>query len=496
MSIGKDSKSKAERIKRPPTFGESIFSILSMVVIIAIGYIGFGLRVEILMICATIVAGLMAMRVGHTWKDLEDGICQKIVQATPAILIMWTIGMVIGTFMYSGSIPLIIYYGLKLINPQYLYVCTLLICMILSVVTGTSWGSAGTAGVAMMGVAAGLGAPLHIAAAAVVSGSIFGDKLSPLSETTNLAPLCAGTNIYKHIGSMMWTTIPPTIITFLVFLFAGFRIEVAGTGLPESALNTIDVLSQMYDWNWLMLIPFAIILICAFTKKPPVPTMIGASFSAIIVGAATQGFDLVSGVDAAVNGFTTSMIFQGDVTADIATLLNRGGMKSMVGIVVIIYCGYAYAATISKAGFLETALKPLMRKVKTRFSAVAAALFVDFVILCCAGSSYVAHIIVGEMFTKPFIELGMDRRVLSRTMEDVGTMMAPLIPWGTSGAFYIATLGVPIFGEGGFGIWAINTYLNPIMALILAATGIGMYQLSKEEKDKELATIELAEKQI
>jgi NhaC family Na+:H+ antiporter len=255
----------------------------------------------------------------------------------------------------------------------------------------------------------------------------------------------------------------------------------------------MNILNEMYDWNIVMLIPFIIILVCAFTKQPPVPTMVGASFAAIAIGAITQGFDLASGVAASVNGFTVDMIYDSEVTSEVAGLLNRGGMKSMVGIIIVIYCGYVYAAIISKAGFLETALRPVIKRANSRVSVVTAALATDFIILCCAGSSYVAHIMVGEMYKKSFIKNGMDLRVLSRSMEDVGTMMAPLIPWGASGAFYIATLGVPIFGEGGFAPWAFNTWLNPIIAIILAATGIGMYKLTKEQQDEELAKLEAEE---
>ena len=482
--------------KRAPTFGESVFSILSMVVIIAVGYAGFGVRVEMLMIISAIVAALVARRCGYRWADLENGICQKIVQATPAILIMWTIGIVIATFIFSGSIPMIIYYGLKLINPQYMYLCTFIVCCVLSVVTGTSWGSAGTMGVAMMGVAAGLGVPLHITAAAVVSGVIFGDKLSPLSETTNLAPLCAGCNIYDHIASMMWTTIPSSIISAVVFFICGTQIEVTGTGLPQEAIDTMASLDEIYHWNLLLLLPFLVILVCAFTKQPPVPTMIGASLLAIIIGCAYQGFDVVQGFAASVNGFTTNMIFDGEVAPAVSSLLNRGGMKSMVGIVIVIYCGYGYAAIISKAGFLKTALEPVVSRAKNRVTLIGATLITDFIIMACAGSSYPAHIMTAEMYKRAYLEQNLDPRVLSRTLEDVGTMMAPWIPWGTSGAFYIGTLGVGIFGMEGFGIWSPNTYLNPVFALIVAAVGIGMYKMTPEKQKEELAKLDAQEEAL
>lgn len=483
-------------IKRAPTLGESILALLSMAVIIAVGYIGFGIRVEPLMILSAIVSGLLARRVGMRWKDIEGAICQKIIQATPAILIMWTIGMVIATFIFSGSIPMIIYYGLKIINPQYLYVCAFLVCVVLSVVTGTSWGSAGTIGVAMMGVAAGLNMPLHITAAAVIGGAIVGDKLSPLSETTNLAPLCAGVNLYQHIRSMMWTTMPAALVSLVFFFILGRQTEISGTGLPEGARETMQILDDMYDWNLLLLLPFLIILICAFTKQPPVPTMVGASLVALIIGGAYQGFNIVDGFTASINGFTTDMIYGNEVSDAVAQLLNRGGMKSMVGIVVVIYCGYAYAAIISKAGFLEAAVAPIIRAAKNRVSLIAVTLLTDLVVLCCSGSSYPASIMTAEMYKKAFVEQGIDRKVLSRCLEDVGTMIAPLIPWSGSGAFYITTLGVAAFGSSGFVPYCLNAWLNPIMALICAVTGFGIYKLTKEQQEKELKELEQEEQNL
>ena len=480
-------------IKRAPTLGESVLALLSMVVIITVGYIGFGVRVEPLMIISAIVAGLLARRVGMRWKDIENAICQKLIQATPAILIMWTIGMVIATFIFSGSIPMIIYYGLEIINPQYLYVCAFLVCVVLSIVTGTSWGSAGTIGVAMMGVAAGLDMPLHITAAAVICGAIVGDKLSPLSETTNLAPLCAGVNLYQHIRSMMWTTIPAAVISLIFFFILGQQTEVTSTELPEGAVETMRILADMYNWNPLLLLPFVVILIAAFTKQPPHPTMVGASLLALAIGGLYQGFNAVDGFASAITGFTTDMIYANPVSDAVAELLNRGGMTSMVGIVVVIYCGYAYAAIISKAGFLETAVAPILHAAKTRFSLIAVTLFTDLIVLCCSGSSYPASIMTAEIYKREFVERGIDRKVLSRCLEDVGTMVAPLIPWGGSGAFYITTLGVAAFGSEGFVPYCVNAYLNPVMALICAATGIGIYKLSKEQQKKELEELDKEE---
>jgi NhaC family Na+:H+ antiporter len=384
---------------------------------------------------------------------------------------------------------MLIFYGIDIVTPQYLLVSAFLLCAVFSTITGTSWGSAGTAGLACMSIAAGFGVPLHITAAAVICGSIFGDKMSPLSETTNLAAATTGVNLYDHIKSMMWTTIPAALITLSFFYIVGLNLDINGQGVPEDALAMQAGLDEMFGWSPLLLLPFIIILAGAIMKKPPVPTMLIGSLSAIAIGVLYQGFTLESGIYASLRGFNVSMV-PGVDTANLAesvlTLLNRGGIVSMAGVVIIIYCGYAYTAIISKAGFLETAIAPLADRVKQRGPVMITTLFTGLVLLVFSGTSYTVAIMLPEMFKKQFLKVGMAARTLSRSIEDVGTMVAALVPWGTSGAFYISTLGVPIYGAGGYGIWAVMTYLTPIIAIILAFAGIGVYKLSKEEAEEAI----------
>lgn len=473
---------------RQPTFAESVFAFLLMFFFVLVGYLIMGMRIELMMVAAAAGAGVMAWRLGYTWSDLEGAISQRIVSATPAILIIWVIGIVIATFIFSGSIPMMIYYGIQLVNPKYLLISAFLMCLIFSVVTGTSWGSAGTVGVAFMSISEGLGIPLHITAGAVISGAVFGDKMSPLSETTNLAAATAGANLYDHIKSMMWTTIPAGLITFVFFLIVGNVIGTGGGG-SSSSIQMLDGLDSIFNWNLLLILPLVIILIGAILKKPPVPTMLLGALSAVILGVVFQGFTLQNGTNAAFSGFNVSMIpgaAEGSISDGVMTLLNRGGIMSMVSVVIIIYCGYAYTAIVSKAGFLETALNPLYSRVQKRGPLMVTTLFMELLILLVSGTSYAVAILIPEMFKKAFLKAGMPPKVLSRSIEDVGTMMAPFIPWGTSGAFYIATLGVAPFGSGGYAIWTVLSYTTPLIAIILAFTGVGIYKMTKEESSKAL----------
>lgn len=473
--------------KRIPTFYESVFIIGISILIIIIGTLAFNLKTETLLCIATIVVSIGAWKLGYTWEELEYAISQRIGKTTPVLLLLWSVGMVIGTFVFSGSIPMIIYYGLKIINPSFIYVSAFITCLIFSTLTGSSYSSAGTAGVAFVGIAEALGASLPITVGAVITGSIFGDKMSPLSETTNLAPLCAGANLYDHIRSMFWTTIPPSIITIIVYLIAGKGSKIyESSGILESTLVMLKSLDTLYDWSILLVIPFIIILIGSFTRKPAVPTLFVASLSALALGLFYQGFSLVDGFTSAVNGFDTTMIFNRNIPPEISKILNRGGMISMANVILIVFCGYAFAAIASKAGFLDIALEPITSKIKEPTHLISATLFTMLLFMLVTGSCYVGFILVSEMYREKYIELKIAPEVLSRSLEDIGTVMGALIPWGVSAAFYTSTFGVPVYGAGGYAPWAILSYLVPIFAMFYAITGIGVKHLTDQEQEVAL----------
>lgn len=479
--------------KKIPSFNQSLCVTGISLMIIIVGTLVLGLKTEMLLCIATMIAGIAALRLGYTWDELEEAISQRMGKTTSVLILIWCIGMVIGTFIFSGSIPMIIYYGLKLINPSYVVVSAFITCMVFSTCTGSSWSSAGTAGVAFVGVAQGLGVSLPVTVGAVIAGAIFGDKLSPLSETTNFAPLCAGANIYDHIQSMLWTTIPPTIIAGVVYLIAGKQYMTSGSvGIPESTLSMLASLDSMYQWSILLLIPFVIIIIGAVTKKPPVPTLFIAILSALGLGLFYQGFSLVDGFASTVSGFKTTMAFKGNVAPEILRILNRGGMLSMADVVLIVFCGYAFAAIISKAGFLDVVLYPVTSKVKTQMHVILATLLMVLLIMLATGSAYIAFILVPEMFRRKYIELGIAPRVLSRCLEDIGTEMGALIPWSLSGVFYVATFGVPIYGNQGYAIWTMLSYLGPLFAVFYAVTGIGIRKLTDQEKAIALKKLDAA----
>lgn len=476
---------------RKPTSGEAYFCVGSAAVII-LGALVLKMRVEFALLVVAAISAVMSMRMGHTWDAMEKAIGKRIGSLTSTILIMWAIGFMLGAMLFSGTLPMVVYYGFELINPKFLYLSAFLVCCVMSVLTGSSWTSAGTAGIACMALAHGLGANTGIMAGAIISGAIFGDKISPMSETTNLAPACAGTDLWSHVKSQLWTTMPAWIIGCVLYTVLGFGLDIGTEGLPENAVIIMQQLSELYHWNILLLLPLLVMLILVMTKKPVVPSLLACGAISIILGLVIQGFSLSTGTIAAVKGFTAASIApEGyEIDSTVSYLLNRGGMMSMASIVLICYCGFSATTIMINAGILDKAVEPLMRNLNSRIKTVATAEIAIFVIHAIAGNSYVSSVFVGEAWEEAYIKNGMGRNTLSRTLEDVGTCVSCMFPWGNSGAFYATTLGIAAYGAGGYIPYTVMWWACPLFALIWAATGIGINKLSDEQIKAELAKIE------
>ncbi|EMR3754257.1 hypothetical protein OMG73_002055 [Proteus mirabilis] len=301
---------KTQTINNPrtPTLLESLFPIFTMVVLLGGGYAAFDLPPEPLMVLSTVVAALLVKRLGYRYDEILTAISQKIAKTMPALLILISVGLLIGTWMVGGTIPLMIYYGLKMISPEMLYVTALLVTSLVSVCTGTSWGSAGTIGVAFMGVAVGMEANLAATAGAVVAGAYFGDKLSPLSGDTNLAAMAARIDLYQHICHLLYTTLPSLILTAIIMTVYGMNGDLAGQGVPEKVTLITNGLENIYHFNLILLIPVLVILYGSVTKKPTIPVMLASAAIAMLNAYLIQGFGLHDIVKSAVDGFNVSMI--------------------------------------------------------------------------------------------------------------------------------------------------------------------------------------------
>lgn len=340
---------KNKSITTPP-IGLALLPLIAMIGLLVIGYGVYGLPIESLLLTSAIIAAVVAWKIGYSWNDIQNAIIERLAKTLPAIFILVLVGGLIGSWMVGGTIPMLVYYGLKIISPEYLVLTSFLVTCMISLCTGTSWGAAGTIGVALMGIATGMDANLAAVAGAVVSGAYFGDKISPLSDSTNFAPVVAGTDLYSHIQHMLWTTIPAFILSCVVFFFVGNHEVTAAT--PEKVIAMLANIEQLFSLNVFLLLPPALILWGAIRKLPTIPLMLLAIIIGIFNSVVFQGFSLVTALNAMLNGFNASMFADaglGNITvvSDVLTLVNRGGMTSMMGVVLLVFCAFSFAGAIS-----------------------------------------------------------------------------------------------------------------------------------------------------
>jgi Na+:H+ antiporter, NhaC family len=452
--------------QKKPTLFIAAIPLVTMALFLAVGYGIFHIRAEVLLVGSAFVAGLIGYFVlGTDWKSLESGIVKMMTQALPAMFIVITVGLLIGSWMVAGTIPMLIYYGLKLISPHYFLITASIVCSFVSLFTGTSWGTVGTIGIALMGVARGFGLPEDIAAAAIISGAYFGDKLSPFSDTTNLAPLVAKANLFDHIRHMLWTTLPAWIIGLAVYFFVGLRFS-GDMSRSQDILLISEGILQNYQLSLWLLLPPVLVLYGAIRKMPTLPVMLVASLTAVALAVIFQKSSLPDALSALAVGVTTDTGLP-----ELDKLLSRGGMMSMMGVTLIAFAAFAFAGIIQGTGMLDVILKSMERWIKSRASLVATTVFSSITTAFITGSSFLAIILPGELFADAFKKLNLAAKNLSRTTEDSGTVIVPLVPWSMAGIFMSGTLGVAVLD---YVPWAISLWLGVAFALFYGMTGIGI----------------------
>lgn len=473
--------------KKQLTFGLALLPIVSMLLLLIIGYGQFGLRIEpLLLISAAVTAGLAYWQ-GYGWDEIMGSIVAKLAKAMPVIMILICVGGLIGTWMISGTIPYMVYWGLKLISPQYILIAAFFITSVVSVCTGTSWGSAGTVGVALMGVAAGLDVPLAAAAGAVVSGAYFGDKISPLSDSTNFAAIVADTQLYSHIQHLMYTTIPSFVLAAVVYLIAGHSSAIGDVATPEKVIQIVQALEGLYHFNPLLILPPALVLWGAIAKKPVIPVMLSACVLAIALGIGVQGFTMKQGLDALMDGFNLSMFAERGhalegIVADVPRLLNRGGMFSMMSTILLVFCAFSFAGALIITGALMVLINRLLTVIHTTGQLIAATIATTILVTGATSDGKLALLIPAELFQSAYRKMGLDTKNLSRTIEDAGTVIEPLIPWTAAGIYMATTLGVSTLE---LLPWAIQCYAAVFFALLYGFTGFGIARVAPELQEDE-----------
>ncbi len=460
--------------KKRPSFLQSLTPLIAIAVFLGLGYGYLGLRIEILLISAAAVAAFIAVRLGYTYKDLENGIIESLMKGMPAILVVIVVGALIGSWIAAGTIPLLIYYGLQIISPKLFLVTACMVASIVSVVTGTSYGTVGTIGVAFIGIAHGLDIPLGQAGGAIVAGAYFGDKISPFSDTTNLAPIAAKSNLYDHIRHTLWTTTPAWLLGLTVYFLLGVFSNGSGNVSLEKTDLIMSVLRSSFRFHWLLLLPPAITLYFAVRRKPIIPGMLLSSAVAVVLAIAIQTADLKTSVKSLVFGYEAKT---GEMIVD--ELLTRGGMVNMMDVTLIAFCAFAFGGIVQKAGMLDVLLEKLLKVADTVGKIIASTVASCIVTALTTGSSYLSILIPGELFAPAYKRINLAAKNLSRTTEDSGTVVVPLIPWSIAGVFMAGTLGVDTLS---YAQWAIMCYSGFVFALIYGFTGFAIAKKVREDE--------------
>jgi len=475
------------------TFLQALFPVLGLVVILVYGLIIRPLfqegkeafPLEIVFLTAAVIAIAQLTWLGFSWEEVQDSIVKKLAKAFPTILILFTIGMIIGSWIVSGTIPMMIYYGIKIIHPGYIYVISFLVASVFSTCTGTSWGSVGTVGIVLIGVAATINADLAITAGAIIGGAFFGDKMSPLSDTTNVAALAAEVPLWDHIQSMMYTTIPSAFLTTIIYFVLGFVYPVDASGVEAVAQTQVilDGIGAMFNFNILLLIPVAIVLYGSIKRKATLPVLVTSSFSACILAFIFQQTTAADVVQSLYKGYDTSMaVWMTSIPEDLITLFNRGGLYELSEPVVISIIVFIYVGAIDKIDAMPILVDRVFGFAKSRGATILATLASTSFINAFTSNQMAASFIVGEAFHKNYDRKGIPRKVLSRSLADYGTMIENLIPWHTTAIFMGATLGVSV---AQYWQWQFLSLINFVVAITLALTGIGcFYQKVPEAESK------------
>ena len=451
-------------------------AVLPLVVLLAaiaggVALTGFGGDMLIVaMALAALVAGLIARSRGAGWTAIQSAAGAKIADVLPAILILLSIGVLLGAWMFSGTIPLMVVAGIALIEPDYIVLTAFLGTALMSIMTGTSWGSAGTLGVAFIATAEAMGLPLAPVAGAVVSGAYFGDKLSPLSDTTNVAAIAAHVPVFSHIRHMLWTALPSFALATLVYALVGFFGGGGDAATPATAQATSAALSELFRLDAFALLPVALAVGGIALRQPPALVILASSALALALGVIVQGWSAGDAVGVVMGGFDLAMTgssAQGLPEA-LPGLLNRGGLAAMGQTLIFIVTAFILAGAMEVSGALDRLLAALLRAVRSTCSLIAATMAAGTTFVALTSHAGVTALIVGELFRPAYRERGLAGENLSRSIEDSVTLVEPLLPWTVSALFMATTLGVPTLS---YAPWAIFCLGGPVFSLLIAALG-------------------------
>ncbi|ASN06047.1 Na+/H+ antiporter NhaC [Virgibacillus necropolis] len=466
-------------MKKEINFWLALLPLVVMIIAMLLAVIVFEQAPHVPLIIGTVVAAIVAWKYGYKWKEIEEMMYKGIKLALPAIVIIMLVGLTIGAWIGGGIVATMIYYGLEIISPSIFLVTIAIICAIVSLAIGSSWATMGTIGVAGMGIGISMGIPAPMIAGAVISGSYFGDKMSPLSDTTNLASGLTHTDLFVHIKHMFYTTIPGLLIALGVYAYLGKDFGENASESADIAQTIVELQESFVISPFLLLVPLLVIVLVAM-KVPAVPALVVGIALGFLSQVIVQGEPITNALGALQSGYTI------DTTNEfLAGLLNRGGLDSMMFTVSLAIVAMTFGGILEFSGMLRSLMNQLLKVVKSTGSLIASTLGACFLTNVTCSEQYISIVIPSRMFAKVYTEKELHSKNLSRALEDGGTLTSVFVPWNTCGVFIFGTLGVHAFA---YAPYAILNFVVPIISLIYAFTGFTITKLSKEEKNEILAS--------
>jgi len=480
-------------MKRTPSLGISLLPVIVLIGSLFYTIVFLEGSGHIPLIFGAMVATVIAGQVLRmSWDDIQKGLTGGIIAALPAILILMVVGLLIGVWIASGVVPVMIFYGLKILAPGYFLVATCLICALISLATGSSWSTAATVGLAMMGVGQALGIPAGMTAGAVISGAYFGDKMSPLSDTTNLAPAVAGTQLFTHIRHMVYTTVPALIIALIIFTVIGIMRPASGSVETPDYLLMLSTLSGSFNLTpWLLIAPVSVLYL-VWKKTPALPALVIGVVVGVVLFLIFQrepGAGLPSLLGRLVDSLYTGFVSETGV-ATVDELLTRGGLTGMLDTIALIVVALAFGGIMEASGMLARLAAAILNLARSTGSLIAVTIFSCFGMNILASDQYLAIIVPGRMYRGAFLKRGLHPKNLSRALEDSATLTSPLIPWNTCGAYMSGVLGVSCFTYLPF---AFLNLASPLISMFYGFTGITIEKIEDDPDsvvgvtDEELA---------
>lgn len=447
------------------SYGKSVALILIAMVIIIVGKQIYNLNTAMVLFIDAAILSFLCYLWGTPWKEIQDQIERNMATMTVPILILLAVGMLVGSWMISGTLPTMIYYGMTYINPSFFLIFVCLVSALMSLMTGTSWGTVSTVGVAFVGVSVGLEIPLPYTAGAIVTGAIFGDKLSPLSDTTVMASAVCDVDIMDHIRHLLYTTVPGLLISLVLYGFLGIN-HSSGLLGGENYDLLLHSLSTTFFIHPVLLIPPFLVLLLIALNKPTLPTFAVGILAGLLCSMIFQNTSMEAAVTSLVNGYKSST---GIKVFD--SMVNRGGFNSMVGTVVLVISSGVFGAPLQSSGAIKIVIDKLVTKLRNGVQMMLLCTISHCILFLMVVSYYVSFVMMGNIAKDLYDKFDLHRKNLSRTLEDTGTALAPLIPWGLSGAFYSGTLGVAV---GDYALYTPICYLSVFIGIFYILTGFGI----------------------